>query len=38
MLVMNVHVPKVRAERGVTGELVPEGVDVGVLEVFLGPR
>jgi hypothetical protein len=35
---MKVQVPKVRADRGVTGELVPEGVAVGVLGPFLGPR
>lgn len=35
---MKVHVPKVRADRGVTGELVPAGVAVGVLGAFLGPK
>ena len=38
MLVMNVQVPKVRAERGVTGEFVPEGVELGVRGVLAGPR
>jgi len=38
MEVIKVQVPKVRAERGVTGDFMPEGVELGVLAVFLGPR
>lgn len=34
---MNVHVPNVRAESGVTGDREDEGVDLGVEADGLGP-